>query len=117
MLMLSVESLGRLPLIRVSGHLVQGQASEAFMAAVRALLSQGHVDIACQVSAVDVIDSTGMGVLVAANDIVRRVGGRLILCEPSKRLRGVLTTTHLIGLFEIVDDQSAAVEWLERPKS
>ena len=107
---LSVESLGAWPMLRLCGHLVQGLPAESLAAAVRDLISQGRFNIVCLASEVSVIDSTGTGILVSVRDMAQRAGGRFILCAPSKRLLGVLTTTHLLGLFEIADDEAAALE-------
>jgi anti-sigma B factor antagonist len=113
--MLSVESLDGWPVLRLSGNLVQGPPSDSLTTAVQELITQGQVSMICKVEEVESIDSTGMGVLVAARKAAQRAGGRLVLCQPSKRLRAVLTTTHLMGLFDIADDEAAALEMLKRP--
>ena len=112
---LSIESLGPWPLLRLSGHLVQGLPAEALTAAVRDLVAQGRLNIVCVSTDVSVIDSTGTGVLVSLRDMTHRAGGRFILCAPSKRLLNVLTTTHLMEVFEIVSDEAAALETLQAP--
>ena len=71
---LSIESLGPWPLLRLSGHLVQGLPAEALTAAVRDLIAQGRLNIVCVATDVGVIDSTGTGVLVAVRDTTHRAG-------------------------------------------
>ena len=112
---LSVESLGSWPMLRLSGHLVQGLPADSLAAAVRDLISQGRFNIVCLASEVGVVDSTGTGVLVSVRDMAQRAGGRFILCAPSKRLLAVLSTTHLIELFEIAGDEAAALEAQQAP--
>lgn len=112
---LSIESLGPWPLLRLSGHLIQGLPAEALVTAVRELIAQGRLNIVCLASDVSVIDSTGTGVLVSVRDMTSRAGGRFILCAPSKRLLSVLTTTHLLELFEIATDERAAIDALHAP--
>lgn len=112
---LSLESLGPWPMLRLSGHLVQGLPADALTTAVRELISQGRLNIVCVTSALSVIDSTGTGVLVSVRDMAHRAGGRFILCAPSKRLLSVLTSTHLMELFEVASDEAAALETLQAP--
>lgn len=54
------------------------------------------------------IDSSGLGVLMAARRDVQKGGGRLVLCGMSKDVRMVLELTRLNKLFEIYDDETAA---------
>jgi anti-sigma B factor antagonist len=112
---LSVESMAGWPLLRLSGQLVQGPPSESLTTAMHELIGQGHLAVVCDASGVEAIDSTGMGVLVAAREMVHRAGGRLVLYQPSRRLRAVLHTTHLVGLFDVADDESTALETLRSP--
>lgn len=102
-------------MLRLSGQLVQGLPADSLATAVRDLISQGRFHIVCLASDVGVMDSTGTGVLVSVRDMAQRAGGRFILCAPSKRLLAVLTTTHLIELFEIAGDEAAALEALRTP--
>ena len=48
------------------------------------------------------VDSTGLGVLVAAHRRAKATGGRFVLANPSANLREVLRVTHL--------DQVIAIE-------
>ena len=54
------------------------------------------------------IDSSGLGILMAARREALKGGGRLALCGMSKDVRMVLELTRLNKFFEIYDDEAAA---------
>lgn len=54
------------------------------------------------------IDSSGLGVLMAARREALKGGGRLALCGMSKDVRMVFELTRLNKFFEIYDDEAAA---------
>jgi anti-anti-sigma factor len=54
------------------------------------------------------IDSSGLGILMAARREALKGGGRLALCGMTKEVRMVLELTRLNKFFEIYDDEAAA---------
>jgi anti-anti-sigma factor len=54
------------------------------------------------------IDSSGLGVLMAARRETLKGGGRLALCGMTKDVRMVLELTRLNKFFEIYDDEITA---------
>jgi anti-anti-sigma factor len=54
------------------------------------------------------IDSSGLGILMAARRETLKGGGRLALCGMTKDVRMVLELTRLNKFFEIYDDEAAA---------
>jgi anti-anti-sigma factor len=54
------------------------------------------------------IDSSGLGVLMAARREALKGGGRLALCGMTKDVRMVLELTRLNKFFEIYDDEAQA---------
>ncbi|MFC0033328.1 STAS domain-containing protein [Micromonospora chaiyaphumensis] len=60
-------------------------------------------------SAVEVIDSAGLGLLVRARQETRRDGRRLCLVAPSRFVRTVLHTMRLDGVFAVFDSRAGAL--------
>src|SRR5262245_19303980 len=60
-------------------------------------------------SALESIDSTGLGLLVRWLRRTRTLGGDLVLYAVQPRVREVLRVTRLAPLFELVDTEAAAV--------
>jgi anti-anti-sigma factor len=54
------------------------------------------------------IDSSGLGILMAARRETLKGGGRLALCGMTKDVRMVLELTRLNKFFEIYDDEGTA---------
>jgi anti-sigma B factor antagonist len=59
------------------------------------------------------INSTGLGVLITLLTKARKVGGEVVLAQPSQFIRDLLVMTKLNTIFEIHDDRAAAVEALQ----
>jgi anti-sigma B factor antagonist len=100
------------PVLRLTGNLVLGTPAESLRAAVHQLVANGRAFVIVDVSAITAIDSTGLTALVTAHDKVQRAGGRLVLVQPSMRLRTALDRTRLISMFQVAEDEAAAVHVL-----
>ena len=95
-LTLGVDHVAGRAVVRVGGD-VDIDSSPSLRYAVSTLLDEGRRDIVVDVSAVDFIDSTGLGVLVGAlKDAQSRHGTLELICTQRKML-GLL---HLTGLDE-----------------
>lgn len=57
--------------------------------------------VALDLAGVTFVDSTGLGVLVAAHRRAKGAGSRFLLSRPSDNLRAVLRVTHLDSIFDI----------------
>ena len=100
------------PVLRLTGDLVMGPPAQSLGAAVQRLVAEGRPNVIFHVSAITTIDSTGLTALVSAHDTAQRAGGRIVLVQPSMRLRTALDRTRLISMFQVADDEAAAVQCL-----
>ncbi|MGH9153335.1 MAG: STAS domain-containing protein [Acidimicrobiales bacterium] len=66
------------------------------------LYEQGKRDVVIDLTGVDLIDSSGLGVLVAALKRYRDADGNVRLRSPGRQVRKVLETTGLSRVFDIV---------------
>ncbi len=60
-------------------------------------------------SQVEFISSAVLNKLIVLDRAIRSLGGQLVLCELSPRLRDLLSVTRLDHMLQIVDDQRAAL--------
>ena len=67
------------------------------------LLSTGARLIAVDLTAADFVDSTGLGMLVAALKRVRTHDGELVVICPEPRLRRTFELTELVSVFALRD--------------
>ncbi len=65
------------------------------------LYEQGARDVVVDLAGVDLIDSSGLGLLVAALKRYREAGGNLRLRSPTHRLQKMLDMTGLSTVFEV----------------
>jgi len=56
------------------------------------------------------LDSTGLGVIVHANDRAEKAGGRLVIVEGPETVRRIFEITGLTDRIEIVADPSAIAD-------
>ena len=59
---------------------------------------------------VTTVDSSGLGTLVAGFASLEKSGGRLKLANLSPKIAELMTITKLYTVFEIFDDERAAVD-------
>ena len=92
-----------------SGRITLGEGSVILRDTVRDLLSKGNKKIVLNLAEVNYIDSSGIGELVSAFTTVRNQGGELKLLNLTKKVHDLLQITKLYTVFDVKDDEAAAV--------
>jgi len=100
---------GDVAIVDISGRIVLGEESAALRNLVCDLTSRGHKKILFNLGDVTYIDSSGLGHLVSAFTSVRKQGGELKLLNLTKKVQDVMQITKLYTVFDITDDEAAAV--------
>ena len=77
---------------------------------VKDLLTKGQKKILLNLGDVNYIDSSGIGELVSAYTTVRNQGGELKLLNLTKKVHDLLQITKLYTVFDVKDDETAAVK-------
>ena len=95
--------------VDLNGRITLGEGSVILRDTVRDLLSKGNKNILLNLADVSYIDSSGIGELVSAFTHVRREGGELKLLKLTKKVHDLLQITKLYTVFDIKDDEAAAV--------
>src|SRR3984957_746152 len=95
-------------IVAMKGRLTVGEAS-APREKVNELVAAGKVNIIFDLSAVDYIDSTGLGSLVICFTSIKKAGGALKLLNLNKRNIELLLLTKLHTIFEVFSDEQDAV--------
>lgn len=78
--------------------------------AVRELARKGQKKILLNLASVSDIDSSGIGQLIGALTTARNEGVDLKLMSPIIQVRSLLNLTKLDTVFDIKDDEAAAIE-------
>ena len=105
----STRQVDGVTIVDLSGRITLGEASVVVRDVINDLMGKGNKKILLNLVEVDYIDSSGIGVLVSSLSTVRSQGGELKLVNLSKRIRDLLQITKLYSLFDVKDDEAAAV--------
>jgi anti-sigma B factor antagonist len=94
----------------MSGRITLGEGSVVLRDTIRDLIGKGQKKILLNLGDVTYIDSSGIGELVSAFTAVRREGGELKLLNLTKKVHDLLQITKLYTVFDIKDDEAAAIK-------
>ncbi|MGD0101761.1 MAG: STAS domain-containing protein [Acidobacteriota bacterium] len=101
--------IGDVRILDCSGKIRLGEGTMSIRNAVRDALAGGTKKIILNLEEVNYIDSSGVGELIGAYTSMVNEGGRLKLLHLTKRIREVLAITKLLTVFEVFDDEKAAL--------
>ena len=97
-------------IVDMTGRLVGGIGDEILRNVVNELLAEGWKKILLNLSEVTSVDSAGTGELVASLKVSERFGAKLKLLNLHERVRKSLHLADLLPVFEVFDDESAALK-------
>ncbi len=106
----STRQVDGIAVVDISGRITLGEGSTLLRDTVRDLVSKGKKQILLNLGDVTYIDSSGIGELVSAYTSVRNQGGELKLLNLTKKVHDLLQITKLYTVFDIKDDEAAAVK-------
>ena len=109
MLNIKVRDEGPVTILEISGQLVLRDGGRPLHDAVSVQLERDRKRLVVDLSAVDAMDSLGIGVLVGAYTIVSRRGGALKLLRPSRKIKLLMEITALDQLFEVFSEEGDAL--------
>jgi anti-sigma B factor antagonist len=107
---ISTRQVGGITILDIGGRIVLGEESASLRDVIRDLLKSGHKQILFNLGDVAYIDTIGLGSLVGAFTTVRKQGGDLKLLNLPEKFAGVMQITKLYTVFDIINDEAAAVK-------
>ena len=105
-----VRKVGDVVIVDLKGRLLAGIGDEILRNVVNELLAEGWKKILLNLSGVSAIDSAGTGELVASLKICEKFDASLKLLNLHERVRRSLHLSELLPVFEVFDDEAAALE-------
>lgn len=105
----STRQVNGVTIVDLSGRITLGEGSVVLRDTVRELVGKGQKRILLNLGDVTYIDSSGIGELVSAFTTVRNQGGELKLLNLTKKVHDLLQITKLYTVFDVKDDEAAAV--------
>ena len=110
----STRQLEDITIVDLSGQIKLGEGTQVLRDIVKDLLSKGEKKILLNLADVSYIDSSGIGALVGAFTSVRNQGGEMKLLLLTKKVKDVLAITKLLTVFDVKDDEAAAISAFKR---
>jgi len=105
----STRQVNGVTIVDLSGRITLGEGSVVLRDTIRDLVNKGEKKILLNLGDVTYIDSSGIGELVSAFTTVRNSGGELKLLNLTKKVHDLLQITKLYTVFDVKDDEAAAV--------
>jgi anti-sigma B factor antagonist len=112
---ITCRTIDSVTILELKGRLVFDDGDRVLNDQVMALVAAGQTNLLLNLHDVASVDSGGVGALVAMYLHVTRRGGQLKLLCPSRRSCEVLRITHLLSVFEVFDNEAAALRSFGEP--
>ena len=106
---LTTREVSGVTIVDLSGKITLGEGGLTLRDEVRKLLAAGQKKIVLNLGEVNYIDSSGLGELVSAYTAAKNAGGELKLLNLTSKVRDLLVITKLVTVFDVKDDEAAAV--------
>jgi len=96
-------------IIGLSGDLMGGSSAMDFQTFLNKLSSQSS-KIIFDLTQINIVNSSGLGMLVAAHTHLKNANKTLILCSVGDNLSSLVKMTHLDKVFKIADNIESAIK-------
>lgn len=106
---LTTRQVGDVTVIDAVGRITLGDGASTFRDTIRDLASTGHKKLLLNLAEVSYIDSSGIGEMVSGFTTVSNQSGVVKLLNLTKRVKDLLQITKLYTVFEVFEDETAAV--------
>ena len=107
---IDVRTQDQVKIVKLKGRLSLGPALDRTNELIVDLLNAGETRFVLDLEDVPTIDSSGIGLLVRHMTMAKQRGGSVKLLKPSKFALQTLKLVRVLNLFEVFDEQQAAVE-------
>lgn len=109
------EQKGAHTVLRISGTLALGEATRALQERFEKISEAGGGALILEMSGLEHLDSTAIGVLVGGLKRFEAQGRRFYLVSPRERVASVFRITHLDSIFRTFPTIEAAVKAADAP--
>lgn len=100
--------VNNVPVLRIDGKII-GEAVLELQQEMRRQLDASGGMLVLDIANVSLMDSSALGTVVATLQSVKQNNGKLVLLNPQKSVRNVLSITRLDTIFEVFTDEADAV--------
>ena len=108
------ETLGRVLAVKISGELDHHNAAPLREAIDRELLSGNYTGLIIDLSGLEMMDSSGIGVIMGRCRLLENSGGHLCVCGAKAQIKKIILLSGLGKLVGITEDIKSAAKLLEK---
>lgn len=105
---ISIHEYKRVGVVSVGGR-IDGATSPEFETHLKELMQAGKKNVVLDMSAVDFMSSSCLRVMLTSRKALMKIGGRLVLANPSQRVVETLDIAGIDILFDVFPDREAAI--------
>ena len=103
-------SVGDVTILDIAGRITLGEEADSLRGIIRELEKQGRNKVILNLAETFYVDSSGVGEIVSGFMRITTIrGGQLKLLALQKRVQDMLQYTKLYTVFEVFDDEDAAI--------
>lgn len=94
--------------VTISGRMAMGGETERLDATVKGLLQQERKNFVFDITGLDYVDSSGIGMLVSCLTNVKKAGGELKIAGANPRIRRIFAMTGVESMMPMFESVAAA---------
>ena len=99
-------------IVHVQGKIIGGIVDQ-LQDEIEQQLQNGNNKLIIDLTDVPLLDSTALGVIILAFQVLQRSGGKLVLLNPQKAVSSILEVTRLTSILEVYETEEAAYNAFE----
>jgi len=100
---------GDVTVVVIEGVIKVGESAQLFSETLTEIIDGGAGAVLIDMNGIDYVDSTGLGELVGYLQQFKTQGRHLALLRPQRRILNLLKLTKLDEVFQIFNDEEAAI--------
>lgn len=100
---------GTAVILEPKGSLIGGPETDELKNTLVSMLTQGKIKVIVDLSGVEYLNSSAIGVLTVSHSTLSAAGGKLILCNVNKSISNVFLVTKLSTIFLTEDSRNDAI--------
>ena len=97
-------------IVNMSGKILGGPDSIKVNEIMHELLDKNYSNVVMDLSAVDVMNSSGLGIIIQSANLLKQKSGAIKLANVSKKIESLLVITKLNTVFDTYETVEAAIE-------
>jgi anti-sigma B factor antagonist len=100
---------GKTVVLELKGNYVGGEETDELRDTIKKLSEEGNLKLVIDLGEVSYLNSSALGVLIAAHANYAKRGGKIKLCQLNKNLENLFVITKLSLIFDSYSNQVEAI--------